>query len=121
MNFFQRKTVTWSFLKINSVSDISEDTILKVFKAINARKTCGPNGVYGRVLKYCAKKKKLYAIFFSIFQASIDLCKIPLIWKTATISPGPKKFNPAALNDFRPVVQFLWQSDFLKRLLRLKF
>ena len=35
---------------------VSEDTVLKVFNAINARKTCGADGVCGRVLKYCAKE-----------------------------------------------------------------
>ena len=54
---------------------ISEDTVLNVFKAINTRKTCGTDGVCGRVLKYCAKEQ--CAIFRFSFQASIDLCKIP--------------------------------------------
>ena len=81
---------------------ISEDTVLNVFKAINARKTCGADGVCGRVLKYCAKE--LCAIFRFIFQASIDLCKIPITMeKNVTVIPVCKSSDPASLNDFRPV------------------
>ena len=35
---------------------VSEDTVLKGFNAINARKHYGADGVCGRVLKYCAKE-----------------------------------------------------------------
>ena len=59
----------------DSNMDISEDTFLRVFKAISARKICGPDGACRRVLKHWAKE--LRAIFLFIFQASIDLCKIP--------------------------------------------
>ena len=70
---------------------VSEDTVLKVFNAINARKHYGADGVCGRVLKYCAKE--LCAIFRFISHAFIDLCKLPLIWKTATIIPVPRKIK----------------------------
>lgn len=38
-----------------------------------------------------------------IFQASMDLCEIPLTQKTSTIIPIPKKSNPISLNDFGTV------------------
>ena len=85
---------------------ISEDTVLNVFKAINARKTCGADGVCGRVLKRCANE--LCAIFRFSFQASMDLCKIPFTMKEkkkkrVTVIPFPKTLDPASLNHFRPV------------------
>ena len=35
--------------------ETTEDAVLKVFEAVNVRKSSGPDGVCGRVLKYCAK------------------------------------------------------------------
>ena len=75
--------------------EITEDAVLKVLKAVNVRKSSGPDGVCGRVLKYCAKE--LCGIFRFIFQASIDLCKVPLIWKTSTVIPVPNDFRSIAL------------------------
>ena len=81
---------------------ISEDTVLNVFKAINTRKTCGTDGVCGRVLKYCAKEQ--CAIFRFSFQASIDLCKIPITMEIFfTVIPVSKSSESASLNDFRAV------------------
>ena len=78
-------------VQLDSDMDSSEDTVLGAFKAVSARKTCGPDVGCGRVLKYCAKE--LCVSFRFIFQAFVDLCKIPFIWETAAISPVPKK-NP---------------------------
>ena len=38
-----------------------------------------------------------------LFQQSLDTCHVPLLWKTATIVPVPKKPSPKVQNDFRPV------------------
>ena len=83
--------------------EITEDAVLKVFKAIDVRKSSGPDGVCGRVLNYCTKE--LCGIFRFIFQASIDRAKVFfLTWTTSTVIPAPTKSKPASLNDFRPIV-----------------
>ena len=78
-------------VQLDSDMDSSEDTVLGAFKAVSARKTCGPDVGCGRVLKYCTKE--LCAIFRFIYQASVNFCKLPQIWKTATIIPVPRKIK----------------------------
>ena len=78
-------------VQLDSDMDSSEDTVLRAFKAVSARKTCGPDVGCGRVLKYCAKEP--CASFRFIFRTSTDLFKIPLMWKPATIIPVTRKIK----------------------------
>ena len=65
------------------------------------RKSAGPDGISGLVLKNCATQ--LSGIFHSIFQASLSLQNVPTLKKTSIVVPVPKKSRPANPNDFRPV------------------
>ena len=80
---------------------IDEKDVLRVFQCTNVRKSPGPDGISGQVLKNCATQ--LSGIFHSIFQASLSLHKVPTLWKTSIVVPVPKKSRPASPNDFRPV------------------
>ena len=80
---------------------IDEEAVLYRFKTINQRKSSGPDNVSGRLLKSCAEQ--LCGIFRFIFQMSLNLQKVPRIWKEATIVPVAKNNTPKTLNDFRPV------------------
>jgi len=42
-------------------------------------------------------------VFTRLFQLFLDIHFVPLIWRTSTIIPVPKKTNSRVLNDFRPV------------------
>ena len=75
--------------------------MLRIFQRTNVRKSPGPDGISGRVLKNCASQ--LSGIFRSIFQASLSSHKIPMLWKTSTVIPVPKKAHPVIPNDFRPI------------------
>ena len=79
---------------------IEEKDVLRVFQCTNVRKSPGPDGTFGQVLKNCVTK--LSGIFHSIFRASLSLQKAPTLWKTSVVGPVPKKFRPASPNDFRP-------------------
>ena len=68
---------------------------------ININKSPGPNGVYGRTLKFYADK--LSGVFQHLFQTSLDTACIPTVWKTSSVIPIPKTNNPKQLNDLRPV------------------
>ena len=80
---------------------IDEKDVLRVFQCTNVRKSPGPDGISGQVLKNGATQ--LSGIFHSIFQASLSLYKVPTLWKTSIVVPVPKKSRPASPNDFRPV------------------
>ena len=80
---------------------VIEEDVLRVFQCTHMKKSPGPDGISGQVLKNCATH--LSGIFHLIFQVSLTLQKIPTLWKTSTVIPVPKKPRPASPNDFRPV------------------
>ena len=90
-----------SSTKTDGKLEIEENDVLRIFQRTNVRKSPGPDGISGRVLKTCASQ--LSGIFRSIFQASLSSHKIPILWETSTIVPVPKKAHPVIPNDFRPI------------------
>ena len=90
-----------SSTKTDGKLEIEENDVLRIFQRTNVRKSPGPDGISGRVLKTCASQ--LSGIFRSIFQASLSSHKIPILWKTSTVVPVPKKAHPVIPNDFRPI------------------
>ena len=81
-----------SSIKTDGKLEIEEKYVLRIFQHTNVRKSPGPDGISGHVLKTCASQ--LSGIFRSIFQASLSLHKIPILWKTSTVVPVPKKAHP---------------------------
>ncbi|TWW53407.1 LIM and SH3 domain protein 1, partial [Takifugu flavidus] len=51
-----------------------------------------------------------------VFNLSLELGKVPTLWKTSCVIPVPKKNRPSELNDFRPVAL---TSHLMKTLERL--
>ena len=90
-----------SSTKTDGKLEIEEIDVLRIFQRTNVRKSPGPDGISGRVLKTCASQ--LSGIFRSIFHASLSSHKIPILWKTSTVVPVPKKAHPVIPNDFRPI------------------
>ena len=80
---------------------ISEPEIVKVFIAISRSKASGPDNVSAKILKKCSRS--LLYIVHSIFNMSINSCKMPSIWKIGEIIPVSKKTLPTVDNDLRPV------------------
>ena len=71
------------------------------FKAVNARKASGPDGIKPKILKMCSNE--LCSIFTYILNLSIYLSVIPDSWKHSEVIPVPKKDKVVELNDLRPV------------------
>ena len=90
-----------SSTKTDGKLEIEEKDVLRIFQRTNVRKIPGPDGISGHVLKTCASQ--LSGIFRSIFQASLSLHKNPILWKTSTVVPVPKKAHPVIPNDFRHI------------------
>jgi hypothetical protein len=93
-------------LALDSLTDaqmpvITINDVRKAFSSIKIKKACGPDGLLGIVLKEC--REQLSPTFCHLYELSLNSHVIPLIWKTSNIIPVPKKANPVALNDYRPV------------------
>ena len=70
-------------------------------RRIKARKTTGPDGINSRLLKDCADQ--LCGVLLHIFNLSLSLERVPLLWKTLCVIPVPKNAHPREPNHFRPV------------------
>ena len=66
-----------------------------------ARKATGPDGINSRLLKDCADQ--LCGVLLHIFNVSLSLERVPLLWKTLCVVPVPKTAHPREPNDFGPV------------------
>ena len=79
---------------------VDSDKVRSLFSKLNIRKACGPDGISGRVLRYCADQ--LCLVFARLFTWALRDCVVPTLWKNSTISPVPKN-KPKSMNDYRPV------------------
>ena len=61
---------------------------------------------------------QLANIFCFIFQLSLQLHKVPRLWKDSIISPVPKNNTHKALNDFRPVALTCLAMKLLEKLVK---
>lgn len=77
------------------------DEVRRTFKKVNPRRSPGPDGILGRVLRGCADQ--LAEVFTYIFNLSLEEAIVPICFKQATIIPVPKKNTVTCLNDYRPV------------------
>ena len=80
---------------------ITEEDVYKVLKEINTNKATGPDKISRRIVKQCTTS--LLYIIHSIFNISLDLCRMPNLWKIGEIIPVNKKPLPKVDNDLRPV------------------
>ncbi len=83
------------------VFTLSEDEVRRELRRVNVRKAAGPDGITGRVLRFCADQ--LAGLFTSIFNESLATSVVPTSFKKSVIIPVPKNSKPSCLNDYRPV------------------
>ncbi|TWW53956.1 hypothetical protein D4764_0170350 [Takifugu flavidus] len=76
--------------------------VRRELERLNQRKAAGPDGISPRVLKNCSRQ--LCGILQHLFNQSLHLQRIPVLWKTSCLVPVPKKKNPSvAPSDYRPI------------------
>ena len=80
---------------------IEQYEVDKCFSKLKSNKASGPDGLSPKILKLCSKQ--LSYIYCTIFNMSLNICKIPTLWKTSKIIPVPKTSNISQMNDLRPV------------------
>ncbi|KAI3376159.1 hypothetical protein L3Q82_016681 [Scortum barcoo] len=93
---------------------ITTDQVRGQLRKLRPRKAAGPDKVCPRLLKTCAAE--LGEPLQWIFNLSLQIGRVPTLWKTSRIVPVPKKNRPSELNDFRPVAL---TSHLMKTLERL--
>ena len=68
--------------------EIEPHEVNKYFSKLKSNKASGPDGLSPKILKLCSHQ--LSYIYCTIFNMSLNACKIPTIWKTSKIIPVPK-------------------------------
>jgi len=64
-------------------------------------RAAGPDGVCPRLLRDCTGQ--LAVPLQRLFNMSLHMEKVPMLWKTSCLIPVPKSGQPVELNDYRPV------------------
>ncbi|MBN3314359.1 RTJK polymerase, partial [Atractosteus spatula] len=77
------------------------DQVKRELKRLQQGKATGPDNVCPRVLRACADQ--LSRVLQRLFNLSLCLEKVPVLWKTSCLVLVPKKGRPSVLNDYRPV------------------
>ena len=111
LNTFYNRFNTYDFSEelsvFNSIApgqsnvQVDRNKVLTLFRGLKERKSPGPDGIGGHILKNCAEQ--LADIFCFIFKMSLHLHTVPNLWKDSIIVPVPKNKTPESFNDFRPV------------------
>lgn len=70
-------------------------------KRIKPRKAPGPDGIGSRLLKDCADP--LSGVITRLYNLSLSLGRVPVLWKTSCVVPVPKTARPTEPNHYRPV------------------
>ena len=91
---------------VNSINDppimISQDDVFLSLKRIKTGISSGPDNIGSNVLKLCCQQ--LTKPLHILFQASLNQCKVPSLWKTSEVIPVPKIKQPVVImNGLRPV------------------
>ena len=81
--------------------NISRNDVHRALRNIKISKSSGPDGVSGRLLKFCTDQ--LDEPLHGLFQSSLDRRYVPALWKHSEIIPVPKTKFPKVKNDYRPV------------------
>ena len=81
--------------------EISYRGILGLLERIEIHKACGPDGICGAILKYCAKIAGMF--LKTIFEQSLDTGDIPFDWRQAFVHPVFKGGNSKMPGNYRPI------------------
>lgn len=85
---------------INNI-EINPKQILKLLKAIDVHKGCGPDKLPGIFLLNCADS--LYSPIAMLFKRSLAEGLVPKVWKSAFITPVHKKGDKNQVDHYRPI------------------
>ncbi|KAL6473956.1 hypothetical protein MHYP_G00175170 [Metynnis hypsauchen] len=84
-----------------STVSLTVDQVRRQLQRLHTNKAAGPDGVHPRVLKACASQ--LCGVLQHVFNKSLSLQRVPMMWKMSCIAPVPKTPRPSRAKDYRPV------------------
>ena len=93
--------INWTDDDILNNIDFCTDKIQNFLSDINPNKACGPDGIPGKVLKYCAAN--LAYPLSIIFKLSYNSRSLPSEWKQANIVPVHKKGPKDYIENYMPI------------------
>ncbi|TWW54386.1 hypothetical protein D4764_0180630 [Takifugu flavidus] len=93
--------------------------VKRELERLNQRKSAGPDGISPRVLRNSSRQ--LCGILQHLFNQSLHLQRIPVLWKTSCLVPVPKKTHPVAPSDYRPIALTSHIMKVMERLDPLQF
>ncbi len=80
---------------------VSIEQVRSGLRRIKKKKSAGPDGISAGVLKACADQ--ICWVIHYIFNLSLRLERVPVLWKTSCVVPVPKKTNPTEFSQYRPI------------------
>ncbi|XP_076609848.1 uncharacterized protein LOC143334815 [Chaetodon auriga] len=86
---------------VTSTVCFTADQVRRQLMRLHSNKAPGPDGVSPRVLEACALQ--LCGVLHHVFNMSLSLQRVPMLWKTSCLVPVPKTSQPRASKDYRPV------------------
>ena len=75
--------------------------IRELLVKVNSNKTCGPDGIHGKILKNCAVS--LARPLSIMFKISYNVGYVPMEWKMAHVVPVHKKGSKENIENYRPI------------------
>jgi hypothetical protein len=103
---------TSSMPELSSIQ-LSEIEVVGVLRNLNSRKAYGPDNIPNRLLIELADV--IAPWLCEIFNMSLDLGVVPLIWKMANITPVFKREDPTLAMNYRPISLLCTLSKVLER------
>jgi len=79
---------------------LSVDGVKKLLSTLDSSKSCGPDNIPARILKYCDEIAPELTV---IFTQSLNLGNLPEDWLTTNVTPIFKKGDRANPSDYRPI------------------
>lgn len=80
---------------------ITRDQMRKKPRGTKVKKATGPNAISSRFLMECADQ--LSEVVQNMFNLSLSLVTVPILWKTTCVVPVPKMAHPSEQRHYRLV------------------
>uniref|UniRef100_A0A8C7Z516 Reverse transcriptase domain-containing protein n=1 Tax=Oryzias sinensis TaxID=183150 RepID=A0A8C7Z516_9TELE len=94
---------------------LTSDQVRRELRRLKTRKAAGPDGIGPGLLRDCTDQ--LCEVVTYIFNLSLSLETVPVLWKTSCVVPVPKTAHAKELNHYRPVALTSHLMNTMERLI----
>lgn len=119
INSGNQKIVNDSLDNLSSTSDVSsifvsQENVYKLLQKLDPSKSAGPDELPAVFIIKCAKSLTVPVTL--LFRRSFSECTVPLIWKSAYITPVHKKGPKTDILNYRPISKLCILSKVLEKI-----